>query len=111
MSKIFKIKNLWMGFFIVLLSASIFPLFAQSGINEYGSFEQDLPSYWTKGSEPGGATLTWAKDEFVSMGRSLKIEKNTTSEAAMWESENMVDLWSDRHFKDVDIKMGVSYKT
>ncbi|MCA9380803.1 T9SS type A sorting domain-containing protein, partial [Candidatus Dojkabacteria bacterium] len=24
---------------------------------------------------------------------------------------NMVDLWSDRHFKDVDIKMGVSYKT
>ncbi|MCB9249406.1 MAG: hypothetical protein H6613_13100 [Ignavibacteriales bacterium] len=80
-------------------------------ISEIGSFEQDLPSYWTKGSEPGGATLTWAKDEFVSMGRSIKIEKNVTDEAAMWESENMVDLWSERHFKDVDIKMGVSYKT
>ena len=106
-------KNLqrwWMSLVPILLFVSI-PLIAQSGINEIGSFEQDLPSYWTKGSEPGGSTLTWAKDEFVSMGRSIKIEKSTTSEAAMWESENMVDLWSDRHFRDVDIKMGVSYMT
>jgi hypothetical protein len=45
------------------------------------------------------------------MGRSLKITKTTTSEAVMWQSENMVDLWSERHFKDVDIKMGMYYMT
>ncbi len=45
------------------------------GINQIGSFEQNLPSYWTKGNEPSGTTLSWATDEFTSMGRSLKIEK------------------------------------
>ena len=68
-------------------------------ISEVGSFEQDLPSYWTIGSSEGVGTLSWATDEFRSMGRSLKIEKGVTSEAAMWESDNMVDLWSDKHFK------------
>jgi hypothetical protein len=99
----------WIG----LLSIIVFqiPLLAQSGINGIGSFEQDLPSYWTKGAEPSGATLSWATDEFRSMGKSLKIEKGTTSEAAMWESENMVDLWSDRHFANVDIKFGMYYMT
>src|SRR5690606_27428664 len=75
------------------------------------SFETDLPSYWTKGTEPAGALLTWATDQSRSMGRSLKIEKGVTSEAAVWESENMVDLWSERHFKDVDIKAGMYYRT
>ncbi len=75
-------------------------------ISAIGSFEQDLPSYWTKGSEPSGASLSWASDQSMSMGRSLKIEKDATGDSAMWESENMVDLWSERHFKDVDIKTG-----
>src|SRR5690606_31627958 len=57
------------------------------------------------------ALLTWATDQSRSMGRSLKIEKGVTSEAAVWESENMVDLWSERHFKDVDIKAGMYYRT
>ena len=70
-----------------------------------------MPSYWTKAAEPGGSTLSWATDEFRSMGRSLKITKSATSEAAVWESENMADLWSEKHFKDVDIKFGVYYKT
>ncbi|MCA1800734.1 MAG: hypothetical protein LC650_05525, partial [Actinobacteria bacterium] len=82
-----------------------------AAMNEIGSFEQDLPSYWTKGMEPGGSTLSWATDQSRSMGRSLKIQKGVTGEAAMWESENMVDLWSDRHFKDVDIKAGIYYMT
>jgi protein involved in polysaccharide export with SLBB domain len=110
MLKFFKTHKWWQGAFIILV-AGILTINAQSGINEIGSFEQDLPSYWTKGSEPAGATLTWATDQFVSMGKSLKIEKETTSEAAMWESENMVDLWSERHFKDVDIKLGIQYRT
>jgi hypothetical protein len=81
------------------------------GINEIGSFEQGLPSYWTKGAEPGGSTLSWATDQFRSMGKSLKIEKGVTTEAAVWESENMADLWSEKHFANVDIKFGVYYKT
>ncbi|MEJ2194522.1 MAG: FlgD immunoglobulin-like domain containing protein [Ignavibacteriaceae bacterium] len=62
-------------------------------------------------SPEGVGTLSWATDQSRSMGRSLKIEKGVTSEAAMWESDNMVDLWSDRHFKDVDIKFGMYYMT
>ncbi len=81
------------------------------GINDIGSFEQSLPSYWTKGSEPNGSTLTWATDESLSMGKSLKIEKSATSDSAMWESENMCDLWSEKTFKDVDINLGMYYMT
>ncbi|MDH3269198.1 MAG: hypothetical protein OEM46_10130, partial [Ignavibacteria bacterium] len=75
-----------------MLSIIVFqiPLLAQSGINGFGSFEQDLPSYWTIGSPEGTGTLSWATDQFRSMGRSLKIEKGVTTEAAMWESDNMV---------------------
>ncbi|MCF8241698.1 MAG: hypothetical protein K9J16_09960, partial [Melioribacteraceae bacterium] len=72
----------WVHGFLIILLLGFISLNAQSGINEVGSFEQDLPSYWTKGAEPGGATLTWATDQFVSMGKSLKIEKTTTSEAS-----------------------------
>jgi len=89
------------------------PLFitAQSGINSIGSFEQEDPSYWHKGSEPGGSQLTWAKDQYVTMGRSLKITKELTGEAAMWESANMCDIWSPVHNKDVDLKIGAWVKT
>ncbi|PJC58226.1 MAG: hypothetical protein CO025_09840, partial [Ignavibacteria bacterium CG_4_9_14_0_2_um_filter_37_13] len=106
-----KISRWWISLFSIILIVVQNPVQAQSGINEFGSFEQNLPSYWMKGAEPGGATLSWATDDSHSMGRSLKIEKSTTPEAAMWESENMVDLWSERHFKNVDIDMGMYYKT
>ncbi|MFZ2322799.1 MAG: hypothetical protein WAV89_03775, partial [Ignavibacteriaceae bacterium] len=111
MNKISNNFRWWLGFASIMFLVIQIPLMAQSGINEFGSFEQGLPSYWTKGSEPGGSSLVWATDESHSMGRSLKITKTTTSEAAMWESENMVDLWSEKHFKDVDIYMGMYYKT
>ncbi|MFA6599299.1 MAG: hypothetical protein WCS69_16375, partial [Ignavibacteriaceae bacterium] len=101
MKKNSNISRWWISLFSIMLIIVQNPLSAQSGINEFGSFEQGLPSYWTKGAEPTGATLTWATDESHSMGRSLKIEKSTTTEAAKWESENMCDLWSEKHFKDV----------
>ncbi len=82
-----------------------------SQISTVGGFEGDLPSYWTKGAEPGGSTLTWATDAFRSMGRSLKISKQATSEEAAWVSENMADFWSPTHAKDVDIKLGAWVKT
>jgi len=98
---------LWLmiPFLVILADVSV------AQISAVGSFESELPSYWTKGAEPTGATLTWATDQSRSMGRSLKINKSTTSEAAMWESENMVDLWSQRHYANVDIKLGAFVRT
>jgi hypothetical protein len=80
-------------------------------ISGIGTFEGDLPSYWAKMDTATGATLEWATDEFRSMGRSLKITKGITSVAAYWESENMVDFWSPKHFKTVDIALGAYVKT
>jgi hypothetical protein len=80
-------------------------------ISGIGSFESDLPSYWTKGNEPAGATLTWATDQYRSKDHSLKIEKSVTSDVAKWESENMLDLWAPTLNKDVDIFIGAYVKT
>ncbi len=80
-------------------------------INSVGGFEGDLPSYWTKGGEPGGSTLAWATDDSRSMGRSLKISKDVTAEAASWVSTNVADFWSPQHLKDVDMKIGAYVKT
>ena len=99
------------GFLSIIVVAIQIPVQAQSGINEFGSFEQQLPSYWTRGNEPSGTTLSWATDQFRSMGHSLKIEKTSTGDSASWISENMCDLWSDKHFKNVDIKFGMYYMT
>ena len=109
MRRIAKISKWWIGFLSVIIFQ--IPLLAQSGINSVGGFEQTLPSYWTKSAEPSGSTLSWATDEFRSMGKSLKITKTTTTEAARWESENMVDLWSQRHWANADIKFGMYYMT
>ncbi|RMD99613.1 MAG: hypothetical protein D6814_05250, partial [Calditrichaeota bacterium] len=102
-------KTAFWALFTVLMLLGATALQAQ--INSIGGFEGDLPSYWTKGSEPAGATLTWARDEYRSMGRSLKISKEATSEAAAWVSENMVDFWSPQHLANVDIKLGAWVKT
>ena len=77
---------------------------AQSGY--IGGFEGDLPSYWMKAAEPSGSTLTWATDQSRSLGKSLKISKGVTTEAAVCESENAVDFWSPWHEPNVDIKIG-----
>ena len=46
-----------------------------ANLTSIGGFEGSLPSYWTKGNQPAGATLSWATDQFRSMGHSLKIVK------------------------------------
>ncbi len=109
MSSMSTVSKWWVG----ILSIIIFQMgaFAQSGINSIGGFEQSLPSYWNMAAEPSGATLTWATDQSRSMGKSLKIEKTATADSAMWESDNMVDLWSERHFANVDINLGMYYMT
>ena len=83
-----------------------------SQINNNGGFESQLPSYWTIGNMPSGTTLSWATDQFRSMGHSLKIVKPaTTSDSAAWVSTNMCDLWSQRHYANVDILLGAWIKT
>ncbi len=92
MRKFFNSSFLWLW----LISLALIPnfLFGQSGINENGSFEGNLPSYWTMGNNPGENSLSWATDEYRSMGHSLKIEKTAVGDSASWISENMTDLWS-----------------
>ncbi len=50
MSNLFKKSFLRLWLMLGVLMPGF--LFSQSTINEVGSFEQDLPSYWMKGSEP-----------------------------------------------------------
>ncbi|HUI11313.1 MAG TPA: hypothetical protein VL221_13365, partial [Bacteroidota bacterium] len=76
-----------------------------------GGFEGTLPAYWTMGNQPAGATLTWATDQFRSMGHSLKITKTATSDTASWISKNMCDIWSPNVPKNVDILLGAFVKT
>jgi len=106
------LKNKWSLFLVAILCLMMLNVInAQSGINLIGSFEQELPSYWQKGKEPAGSKLVWATDQWRSMGRSLKIEKTGKGEEAYWESENMCDLWSPTHSKDVDIFLGAYVRT
>jgi len=81
-------------------------------INAIGGFEGGLPSYWTMGNTPTGATLTWATDQYRSLGHSLKISKPAvTSDSASWISTNMCDIWSPYNNKNVDILVGAYVKT
>jgi len=105
----FKIKS-----FLVLISLFVilFSNVKAQTVTELGGFETDMPSYWTKGTEPSGTKLEWATDQSRNLGRSLKITKSsTTSDVASWVSENMVDFWSQRHYANVDMKIGAYVKT
>ena len=109
MRKFFNSSFLWLWLIVLTLIPNF--LFGQSGINENGGFEGNLPSYWTMGNNPGENSLSWATDEYRSMGHSLKIEKTAVGDSASWISENMTDLWSPQNYKDVDIKIGGYVKT
>ena len=76
-----------------------------------GGFEGTLPAFWTKGSQPSGATLSWATDQYRSLGHSLKITKGVTADSAAWISTNMVDIWDGTIPKAVDILIGAYVKT
>ena len=108
--------NLRKTMFLVAATVMLFSMHAASqpfNINTIGGFEGGLPSYWTMGNQPGGSTLTWATDQSSpsSLGRSLEITKTATSDSASWVSENMVDYWSQRHYANVDMKIGAWVKT
>jgi hypothetical protein len=63
------------------------------------------------GNQPSGSTLAWSTDQSRSFGRSLKITKSATSDSAAWISENMCDIWSPQHLKNVDILIGAYVRT
>ncbi|MBF8297075.1 MAG: hypothetical protein HW389_3620, partial [Bacteroidetes bacterium] len=101
---------------ILLVGAALLvgsmPMLAQtSSLWNIGGLEGTLPSYWNMGNQPGGSTLTWATDQFRSMGHSLKITKTATSDTAAWVSDNMCDIWSSKISKNVDILVGAYVKT
>ena len=79
-------------------------------ITEIGGFEGTLPAFWNQGNT-GGATLSWATDQHRSGLRSMKIEKTTTGDSAAWVSDNMCDIWSPTHSKNVDIFLGAWVRT
>src|SRR5215510_2232546 len=104
-------KRLQFGLFLLLGAGLSQTSSLQAQFYAAGGFESNLPSYWTKGAEPAGSTLTWATDQAHTLARSLKITKAQTSEAAGWVSENMVDYWSPQHLANVDIKIGAWVRT
>ena len=81
MNKISNNFRWCMGLCFFMLILCQIPLLSQSGINEFGSFEQGLPSYWTKGSEPGGATLSWATDQSID-GQVIKDNKDSDTRSS-----------------------------
>ncbi len=107
-----KWRTILAGLACLLFVASL-PAFAQpASLSDIAGFESSLPSFWTQGNVPSGATLTWATDQFRSLGHSLKIEKPAaTADSAAWVSQNMADIWSPTFGKDVDILLGAYVKT
>ncbi len=80
-------------------------------LKQISGFEGTLPSFWNIGNQPSGSTLTWATDQFVSMGHSIKIQKSATSDSAAWISDNMCDIWSPTVPANVDLLFGAWIKT
>jgi hypothetical protein len=79
--------------------------------NQIAGFEGTSPGFWNISSQPANATLTWATDQFVSMGHSMKIVKTATSDSAAWVSDNMCDIWSPTVTANVDLLFGAWVKT
>jgi hypothetical protein len=78
---------------------------------DIGGLEGSAPAFWSIGNQPGGALLTWATDQSVSMGHSIKIQKVATSDSASWVSDNMCDIWSPTVSPNVDLLFGAWIKT
>ena len=106
--------NLRKTMFLLVAAVMLLSMQAASqavDINTIGGFEGSLPSYWNIGNQPGGSTLTWATDQYRSLGHSLKMTKTATSDTAAWISDNMCDIWSPQISKNVDILLGAYVKT
>ena len=106
-----KTLKLFLSLLMAIMLLGISDANAQYTLKAVGGFEGNTPAFWTKGNEPTGTTLSWATDQFISMGHSLKIQKTAIGDSAAWISENMADLWSPTISKNVDILLGSYVKT
>ncbi len=109
-------KNRQSYWFLMILMGILFSpmlLLGQTNytLNQIAGFEGTLPSYWNIGNQPTGSTLTWATDQYISMGHSIEIQKSATSDSAAWISDNMCDLWSPTIPANVDLLFGAWIKT
>ncbi len=109
-------KNRHSFWFLMILMGILFSpliLLAQTNytLNQIAGFEGTLPSFWNIGNQPSGSTLTWATDQFISMGHSIEIQKSATSDSAAWVSDNMCDIWSPNVPANVDLLFGAWIKT
>jgi len=102
-------RSLWLT--VALVFASHAMMAQSSDLWSIGGFEATTPSYWNMGNQPAGATLSWATDQFRSLGHSLKMTKTATSDTAAWVSDNMCDIWSPQILHNVDILLGAYVKT
>ncbi len=84
---------------------------SQITLQGIGSFEGTMPAFWNMRNQPTGSTLTWATDQYISMGRSIEITKSATSDSASWVSDNMCDIWSPTIPANVDLLFGAWVKT
>jgi len=100
------------AFFLSLIFIQL-NVYAQANYSfqQIAGFEGSMPSFWTIGNQPSGATLTWATDQSLSMGHSIEIQKSTTSDSAAWVSQNMCDIWSPTVTPNVDLLFGAWVKT
>ena len=85
--------------------------FITNSLKQIAGFEGNLPSYWNIDSQPTGSTLSWATDQSLSMGHSIKIQKDITSDSASWISDNMCDMWSPTILANIDLLFGAWIKT
>ncbi len=103
------VKLLWL-FSVMAIAGGV--ALSQVTLPQIGGFEGTMPAYWGVGNQPSGATLSWATDQFRSMGHSLKIAKaSATSDSAAWISNNMCDIWSPTILPNVDILLGAYVMT
>ncbi len=98
----------WMGILVSPLK-----VVAQTNytLQQIAGFEGSTPAFWNIGNRPSGSTLTWATDQYLSMGHSIEIQKSATSDSAAWISDNMCDIWSPNVPANVDLLFGAWIKT
>ncbi len=104
---------MWRKIFYLGLMASVLVSLAFSqyvNVLSNGGFESGNPALFSAHSV-SGATLSWAVDSSRSPDYSLKIEKQATSQAVYWKSDNMCTYWAPKIFKDKELVMGGYVKT
>ena len=93
--------------FLLFTASSVFGQNLMSA--EMAGFEGGITNYFAK--DAGGATLTWATDEFRTSNYSLKIEKTGTGTASRWVAGDLYRYWDVFVGTDIGTELGAWVKT